>query len=206
MEGRGVAAGKSTAGDLGSFTCFEDEAGQGLRPPKGRTWAPRGARPVVQWPCVKPCRKPAACRNCYVMGRDRFDWVPNARPLPALPARLDGKSRAASGTRATGCSLSPMASPSTRAAISTSGRTPGGGPCPRGPAASRPAHRGHRAAAPGVLVRMERRRPLAARLTISEPISVRRPSGHRAAETSASPHRVAVVDRDCLRLDRVGRQ
>ncbi len=28
--------------------CFEDEAGQGLRPPKGRTWAPRGARPVVR--------------------------------------------------------------------------------------------------------------------------------------------------------------
>ena len=27
---------------------FEDEAGQGLRPPKGRTWAPRGARPVVR--------------------------------------------------------------------------------------------------------------------------------------------------------------
>lgn len=27
--------------------CFEDEAGQGLRPPKGRTWAPVGDRPVV---------------------------------------------------------------------------------------------------------------------------------------------------------------
>ena len=26
----------------------------------------------AQWPCVKPWRKPAACRNCYVMGRDRF--------------------------------------------------------------------------------------------------------------------------------------
>ena len=36
---------KSTARDLGAFICFEDEAGQGLRPPKGRTWAPRGARP-----------------------------------------------------------------------------------------------------------------------------------------------------------------
>jgi hypothetical protein len=38
---------KSTARDLGAFICFEEEAGQGLRPPKGRTWAPRGARPVV---------------------------------------------------------------------------------------------------------------------------------------------------------------
>jgi transposase len=43
-----VAAGKRTAADLGAFVCFEDEAGQGLRPPKGRTWAPRGARPVVR--------------------------------------------------------------------------------------------------------------------------------------------------------------
>jgi len=28
--------------------CFEDEAGQNLRPPKGRTWGRRGATPVVQ--------------------------------------------------------------------------------------------------------------------------------------------------------------
>ena len=46
MEGGGVAGYKSTARDLGAFICFEDEAGQGLSPPKGRTWAPRGARPV----------------------------------------------------------------------------------------------------------------------------------------------------------------
>jgi transposase len=45
---QGVARYKSTARDLGAFICFEDEAGQGLRPPKGRTWARRGARPVVK--------------------------------------------------------------------------------------------------------------------------------------------------------------
>jgi len=28
--------------------CFEDEAGQNLRPPKARTWAPRGHAPVVR--------------------------------------------------------------------------------------------------------------------------------------------------------------
>ncbi len=39
---------KSAARHLGAFICFEDEAGQGLRPPKGRTWAQRGARPVVR--------------------------------------------------------------------------------------------------------------------------------------------------------------
>jgi hypothetical protein len=43
-----VARYKSAARDLGAFICFEDEAGQGLRPPNGRTWAPRGARPVVR--------------------------------------------------------------------------------------------------------------------------------------------------------------
>ncbi|HEX5303822.1 MAG TPA: transposase [Streptosporangiaceae bacterium] len=43
-----MAGYKSTARDLGAYVCFEDETGQGLRPPKGRTWAPRGARPVVR--------------------------------------------------------------------------------------------------------------------------------------------------------------
>ncbi|MGH3399952.1 MAG: transposase [Streptosporangiaceae bacterium] len=43
-----MAAVKSTARDLGAFICFEDEAGQGLSPPRGRTWARRGARPVVK--------------------------------------------------------------------------------------------------------------------------------------------------------------
>ena len=40
MEGPGVGRYKSTARDLGAYLCFEDEAGQGLRPPKGRTRAP----------------------------------------------------------------------------------------------------------------------------------------------------------------------
>ena len=48
VERPGVARHKSTACDLGAFICFEDEAGQGLSPPRGRTWARRGARPVVK--------------------------------------------------------------------------------------------------------------------------------------------------------------
>src|SRR5689334_7319639 len=48
MESRGVAADKRVARDLGACLCFEDEAGQGLRPPEGRTWAPRAARPAVK--------------------------------------------------------------------------------------------------------------------------------------------------------------
>ncbi|MFI9255516.1 hypothetical protein [Streptomyces sp. NPDC053069] len=48
VEGRGVAAGKRTAAHLGALICFEDESGQGLRPSRGRTWAPRGQRPLVR--------------------------------------------------------------------------------------------------------------------------------------------------------------
>src|SRR5438552_1751061 len=44
----GVAGGKRTAADLGAWLIFEDESGQGLRPPKGRTWGRRGHTPVVK--------------------------------------------------------------------------------------------------------------------------------------------------------------
>jgi hypothetical protein len=42
-----VAGGKKTAADLGAWLCFEDGSGQGLRPPRGRTWGRRGQTPVV---------------------------------------------------------------------------------------------------------------------------------------------------------------
>jgi putative transposase len=35
------------AAATGAWICFEDEAGQNLRPPKARTWARRGHTPVV---------------------------------------------------------------------------------------------------------------------------------------------------------------
>jgi hypothetical protein len=38
---------KRTAADLGAWLIFEDESGQGLRPPKGRTCGRRGHTPVV---------------------------------------------------------------------------------------------------------------------------------------------------------------
>jgi Winged helix-turn helix/DDE superfamily endonuclease len=43
-----LAGGKRTAADLGAWLCFEDESGQGLRPPVGRTWGRRGQTPVVR--------------------------------------------------------------------------------------------------------------------------------------------------------------
>ncbi|HEY3956373.1 MAG TPA: transposase [Streptosporangiaceae bacterium] len=48
MAGGGLAGDKRTAADVGSWLCFEDESGQGLRPPKGRTWGRRGHTPVVK--------------------------------------------------------------------------------------------------------------------------------------------------------------
>src|SRR5215218_8578951 len=48
LEGGRLAGDKRTAADLGAWLCFEDEAGQGLRPPKGRTWGRRGRTPVVR--------------------------------------------------------------------------------------------------------------------------------------------------------------
>jgi DDE superfamily endonuclease len=68
VEGGGVAGYKSTARDLGAWICFEDEAGQGLRPPKGRTWAPRGARPVVRVRGAAGGRVSIAGAACYRPG------------------------------------------------------------------------------------------------------------------------------------------
>jgi DDE superfamily endonuclease len=42
-----VARYKRAVADLGAWLVFEDESGQGLRPPKGRTWGRRGRTPVV---------------------------------------------------------------------------------------------------------------------------------------------------------------
>jgi putative transposase len=47
VAGGDLAGGKRTAADLGGWIVFEDESGQGLRPPKGRTWGRRGQTPVV---------------------------------------------------------------------------------------------------------------------------------------------------------------
>jgi len=47
VAGGDLAGHKSAAADLGAWLCFEDESGQGLRPPKGRTWGRRGHTPVV---------------------------------------------------------------------------------------------------------------------------------------------------------------
>ncbi|OXM62804.1 transposase [Amycolatopsis vastitatis] len=47
MAAGGVAGGKTVAAEQGAWLCFEDEAGQTLRPPKARTWGRRGHTPQV---------------------------------------------------------------------------------------------------------------------------------------------------------------
>ena len=43
-----MAGGKTVAAAGGAWICFEDEAGQTLRPPRARTWGRRGHTPVVR--------------------------------------------------------------------------------------------------------------------------------------------------------------
>ena len=53
--------------------CFEDEAGQSLRPPKARTWARRGCTPVAVVSGKGSGRVSAAGLACYRPGaRSRF--------------------------------------------------------------------------------------------------------------------------------------
>ena len=48
MAGGDLGEGTRLAAATGAWTCFEDEAGQTLRPPEARTWGRRGHTPVVK--------------------------------------------------------------------------------------------------------------------------------------------------------------
>jgi putative transposase len=53
--------------------CFEDEAGQNLRPPKARTWAPRGHTPIARVSGKGSGKVSVAGLACYKPGaRARF--------------------------------------------------------------------------------------------------------------------------------------
>ncbi len=81
-----MAGNKRTAADLGAWLCFEDESGQGLRPPKGRTWGRRGHTPVVKVTgssnrrvslaallCIKPGQRPRLIYRVHKNRRRRSD-------------------------------------------------------------------------------------------------------------------------------------
>jgi hypothetical protein len=74
-----------------------DEAGQNLRPPKARTWAPRGRTPVVRVPgkgsgrvsvaglvCLKAEARAASSTGCGCTGDARASAA--ACPKPITPA------------------------------------------------------------------------------------------------------------------------
>jgi hypothetical protein len=110
VAGGHLAGHKRTAADLGAWLCFEDESGQGLRPPKGRTWGRRGCTPVVKGDrrqhdkrvslaaliAVKPGQRP---RLIYRVHRARghrkrkgFTETDYARLLDAAHQQLGGPS------------------------------------------------------------------------------------------------------------------
>jgi hypothetical protein len=104
-----VAGGKRTAADLGAWLIFEDESGQGLRPPRGRTWGRRGVTPVVTVTgahntrvslaaliAVKPGRRPRLIYRVHRgrrQGKDRrkgFTEADYAQLLDAAHQQLGG--------------------------------------------------------------------------------------------------------------------
>jgi hypothetical protein len=104
-----VAGGKRTVADLGAWLIFEDESGQGLRPPKGRTWGRRGCTPVVTVTgahnarvslaaliCVKPGCRPRLIYRVHrrrARGKDRrkgFTETDYAALLDAAHQQLGG--------------------------------------------------------------------------------------------------------------------
>ena len=109
MTGEDVAGGKRTAADPGAWLVFEDQSGQGLKPPKGRAWGRRGQTPVVTVTggsnkrvslaaliAVKPGQRPQLIyrvhtrrRGREAQGLHRKGVRPAARhcPRPAEPGR-----------------------------------------------------------------------------------------------------------------------
>jgi putative transposase len=64
-----VAGDKKIAADLGAWLIFEDESGQGLRPPTGRTWGRRGHTPVVRVTAANSPRLSLAALVATMPGR-----------------------------------------------------------------------------------------------------------------------------------------
>lgn len=70
-----MASGKRLAAARGAWICFQDEAGQTLRPPKAKTWARRGRTPVVGVSGKGSGRVSIAGLVCLKHGqRGRFVW------------------------------------------------------------------------------------------------------------------------------------
>src|SRR5213078_1412353 len=68
LAGADLGEGTRLAAATGAWICFEDEAGQTLRPPRARTWARRGHTPVVTVSGRGSGRVSVAGLTCYRAG------------------------------------------------------------------------------------------------------------------------------------------
>ncbi|MEV4399995.1 transposase [Nonomuraea sp. NPDC049607] len=83
MGEKDLAAGGTTAAALGAWIVFEDEAGFSMTPPVTRTWARRGATPVVRVRGRSRRRLSVAALACYKPGQPSrliYRPCPDARP------------------------------------------------------------------------------------------------------------------------------
>jgi hypothetical protein len=109
VAGGDLARDKRMAADLDAWLCFEDESGQGLRPPKVRTWGRGGLTPVVKGTaqgskrvsvaalvCVRPGSRARLIYRIHLgrgHGKHRrkgFDKTDYARLLDAAHQQLPG--------------------------------------------------------------------------------------------------------------------
>lgn len=75
MASQAVAVGKRLAAAKGAWICFQDEAGQVMRPPVARTWSRRGRTPVVAVSGKGSGRVSIAGLACFKPGhRGRLMW------------------------------------------------------------------------------------------------------------------------------------
>jgi hypothetical protein len=87
----GMAGGKTVAAQRDAWICFEDEAGQTLRPPKARTWGRRGRTPVIPVSGKGSGRVSIAGLTCYQPGqRSRFIYRTQDRPGRLIPRNHRG--------------------------------------------------------------------------------------------------------------------
>jgi DDE superfamily endonuclease len=68
VEGHDLGQASRLAAATGAYVCFEDEAGQTLRPPKAKTWAPRGHTPIARVSGKGSGRVSIAGLACYKPG------------------------------------------------------------------------------------------------------------------------------------------
>ncbi len=80
MAGGDLGEGTRLAAATGAWICFEDEAGQNLRPPKARTWARRGRTPVVTVSGKGSGRVSVAGLVCLRPGARGAPVLPGAHP------------------------------------------------------------------------------------------------------------------------------